>query len=181
MSRLHLSALVVCAALMGACSSSSSAETEPATRSAPATSPRTGAAAIGHGHGAHDHAAAAADPAAHEDHTPRHGGQLGMQGDVHIELVSRPDGRHQVFLSDALRVPIAMDRVRNARLRHLPAAGAEVESPLAPDATIGALVATRALPASGGELSVRLEVGSERITMDFALAAATDPHAGHAH
>lgn len=105
-----------------------------------------------------------------------------MQGDVHIELVARPDGRHQVFLSDAVRVPIAMERVRNASLRFLPSTGAEIESPLAPDATLGALVAARALPATGGDVSVRVELGSERIAMDFTLpAAVADPHAGHQH
>jgi hypothetical protein len=43
---------------------------------------------------------------AHMDHEPRHGGQLGMTGDHHIEVVRRR-GQVEVFVSDALRLPIA--------------------------------------------------------------------------
>jgi hypothetical protein len=39
----------------------------------------------------------------HGDHTPRHGGLVLMQGDVHYEVVLAPDGRHQVWFSDAVR------------------------------------------------------------------------------
>lgn len=42
---------------------------------------------------------------AHADHEPRHGGQLGMVGDHHIELVRRR-GEVQVFVSDAWRRPV---------------------------------------------------------------------------
>lgn len=38
----------------------------------------------------------------HADHEARHGGQLGMVGDHHIELVRRR-GRVEVFVSDAWR------------------------------------------------------------------------------
>jgi hypothetical protein len=47
----------------------------------------------------HDHGKA------HMDHTPRHGGQLGMVGDHHVELVRR-DGRVEVYVSDAYRRPV---------------------------------------------------------------------------
>jgi hypothetical protein len=43
--------------------------------------------------------------AAHVDHEPVHGGQLGMVGDHHIELVRR-GGRIEAFVSDAWRVPV---------------------------------------------------------------------------
>jgi hypothetical protein len=41
----------------------------------------------------------------HADHEPRHGGQLGMVGDHHVELVRTP-GRIAVFVSDARRRPV---------------------------------------------------------------------------
>jgi hypothetical protein len=41
----------------------------------------------------------------HADHEPRHGGQLGMAGDHHLEIVRR-DGRIEVFASDAWRRPL---------------------------------------------------------------------------
>ena len=51
--------------------------------------------ASGHTHGA----------GAHMDHLPRFGGQLGMVGDHHLELV-RKDGRVLVYASDAARRPL---------------------------------------------------------------------------
>ncbi len=47
----------------------------------------------------HDHGKA------HMDHTPHHGGQLGMVGDHHVEVVRR-NGRVEVFVSDAHRRPV---------------------------------------------------------------------------
>jgi hypothetical protein len=42
---------------------------------------------------------------AHADHEPRHGGQLGMVGDHHVEVV-RHRGEMWVFVSDAWRRPL---------------------------------------------------------------------------
>jgi hypothetical protein len=42
---------------------------------------------------------------AHMDHEPRHGGQLGMVGDHHIEL-GRRQGHIEVYVSDAWRRPV---------------------------------------------------------------------------
>jgi hypothetical protein len=46
------------------------------------------------------------------DHEPRHGGQLGMVGDHHIEVVRRR-GQVEVFVSDAVRHPV---RPRSGRV-----------------------------------------------------------------
>jgi hypothetical protein len=45
------------------------------------------------------------DGEAHADHEPRHGGQLGMVGEYHIE-VRRHAGRVEAFVSDAWRRPL---------------------------------------------------------------------------
>jgi hypothetical protein len=47
----------------------------------------------------------AVSSAPHVDHEPRHGGQLGMAGDHHIELARRA-GRVEAWVSDAWRRPL---------------------------------------------------------------------------
>lgn len=43
----------------------------------------------------------------HGDHNPRHGGVVTMSGDHHVEIVVRRDGGVQLWLTDAVRQPIA--------------------------------------------------------------------------
>lgn len=45
-------------------------------------------------------------PTAHGDHAPRHGGELVMAGDVHLELV-RGEGAVELWVTDAYRRPVA--------------------------------------------------------------------------
>ena len=40
---------------------------------------------------------------AHGDHSPHHGGMVLMHGDLHFEVLLDPDGRHRVYLTDAVR------------------------------------------------------------------------------
>lgn len=49
-------------------------------------------------------------PEAHTDHEPRHGGQLGMVGDHHIEVV-RDGAQIRVYVSDARRGFVPARRV----------------------------------------------------------------------
>jgi len=39
----------------------------------------------------------------HADHTPRHGGIVLMNGDLHFEVVLDSKGTHRIFFSDAVR------------------------------------------------------------------------------
>jgi hypothetical protein len=40
---------------------------------------------------------------AHGDHSPHHGGLVLMHGDLHFEVILDPEGRHQIYLTDAVR------------------------------------------------------------------------------
>jgi len=51
-------------------------------------------------------------PQAHADHSPKHGGLFGMQGDHHVELVVRPGGTIEVYLYDAYTKPLAIENVQ---------------------------------------------------------------------
>jgi len=48
-------------------------------------------------------------PTRHSDHGARHGGVLGMVGDLHLEVVRR-GGHVEVYLSDAYRRPLEAAR-----------------------------------------------------------------------
>jgi hypothetical protein len=50
--------------------------------------------------------ASCASPVPHADHTPRHGGVVMMNGDLHYEVVLNPKGEHRVYFSDALRAEL---------------------------------------------------------------------------
>src|SRR5437899_12813494 len=47
----------------------------------------------------------ASGPGVH-DHTPHHGGVVGMAGDLHLEALAAPDGRVRVYLTDFWRRPL---------------------------------------------------------------------------
>ena len=44
--------------------------------------------------------------AAHGDHSPHHGGVVLMHGDLHFEVLLDPEGRHRVYLTDAVRTEL---------------------------------------------------------------------------
>ncbi len=104
------------------------------------------------GGGAHDHSGAA--QAAHADHSPHHGGQVAMQGDVHVELVSDGAGRWRAFLSDAYRKPIEPAGWTGSLILR-PDEDAESRHALAE--ADGALAATGA-SASGSPVDVRVSL-----------------------
>lgn len=99
--------------------------------------------------------------AAHSDHAPRHGGQLGMSGDHHIE-VRRRDGKIEAFVSDARRRPV-----------HPAAAWVALDGsepvPLHPEGN--RLVGDDVAAAQEIETSVQLDDGTHlKMTFDFPAA-----------
>lgn len=95
-----LTLLPLLALLTGACSSAPE-ETDP--------------------HAGMDHAAPA--DAVHEgvtgphgDHTPQHGGMVLMNDDLHFEVVFSPEGRHEVWFTDAMRNELPASLASNVQL-----------------------------------------------------------------
>src|SRR5256712_8928359 len=107
----------------------------------------------------------ASGPGVH-DHTPHHGGVVGMAGDLHLEALAAPDGRVRVYLTDFWRRP-------------LPAASATgtVTLELADgDRTLPLAAADDALEASGpappgpeGTARFTLRRGGKPVDMAFVL------------
>ena len=52
----------------------------------------------------------------HGDHAPKHGGLVLMNGELHYEVVLDPAGRHQVWLSDAVRAELPASTASNVRM-----------------------------------------------------------------
>ena len=60
--------------------------------------------------------ATVAEPSAAEgmlmhDHTPHHGGVVGMVGDRHVEALALADGTLRIYLTDRWRKPLSLERV----------------------------------------------------------------------
>jgi hypothetical protein len=51
-------------------------------------------------------ASVTAVPLPHQDHRPRHGGLVLMNGDTHFEVLFDASGRSSVYFSDAIRTPM---------------------------------------------------------------------------
>lgn len=89
------------------------------------------------------------------DHAPAHGGQLGMVGDNHVEIVIPKPGEYVVWLSDAYRKPLALAKAAGA-LTVTDASGKIVNAPLALGPKKDSLVATT--PAMTGTLNVQVSI-----------------------
>jgi Cu/Ag efflux protein CusF/DNA-binding beta-propeller fold protein YncE len=100
------------------------------------------------------------------DHSPRHGGVVGMSGQLHLEALARADGTVLVYLTDYHRAPRAPDDVSGTVTLELPAGDRE----LALRATGEALEA-RGEPLATAEVTahVALKVAGEPVEMDFVL------------
>jgi hypothetical protein len=101
------------------------------------------------------------------DHTPRHGGIVGMAGaDMHLEGVAAPDGRVRLYLTDAAREPLPLDGVGGEVTLELPDGDRTLPLRVVRDAleTVGP-------PLPGAEVVAhfKLGVGGKPIEMDFLL------------
>jgi hypothetical protein len=103
------------------------------------------------------------------DHSPRHGGIVGMSGQLHLEAVARADGTVLVYLTDYNRAPRPLDDVSGRVTLELPAGDRE----LALRATAEALEA-KGEPFTDAEVNahVELKVAGEPVEMDFVLPIA---------
>src|SRR5262249_3955436 len=93
------------------------------------------------------------------DHTPHHGGVVGMSGRLHLEARVGPDGALRVWLTDFWRRPRALGDVSGSATLELPAGDREL--PLRVDGD--------ALAASGPALT------DPEVPVHVALTVAGDP------
>jgi hypothetical protein len=102
----------------------------------------------------------------HADHKPRHGGVVTMSGDRHVEIVVRRDGFIQLFVSDAVRAPIATRDVRGTiKLERL---GFSKLLTLNPDPS-GALTASGPPPAIATTYTYSLSIRGTAASMALAV------------
>jgi len=103
------------------------------------------------------------------DHSPRHGGVVGMSGQLHLEALARADGTLLVYLTDYNRAPRTLDDVSGKVTLELPAGDRE----LALRATTDALEA-KGEPVTDAEVNahVELKIAGEPVDMDFVLPIA---------
>ena len=107
------------------------------------------------------------------DHTALHGGQVGMWGHYHVELLAG-DGAYSVWVTDASRNPVT------SGLSGVVVDGAQ-RLALAADASGGGFTA-RAEGAGSRPVTVEITVQDQQISLPFQAApAAGDGHAGHKH
>jgi hypothetical protein len=129
---------------------------------------------VTHGHGGADARAGhreAGDTVAHQ-HDARHGGQLGMAGEHHIEVVRAAPGDYRVYLSDARRAAVSTALIKAPRLIVDPDAETPEVLPLA--AAPAGYFAARGRAVAEDPLPVRVELtlAGAPLAMDFFLPAA---------
>ena len=127
------------------------------------------------------HAASHSGIGPHMDHAPRHGGLVGMSGDVHLELVALDEpgpparARWKVYLSDAYRTPLPVSEAKGTLIVS-PDAPGETRLPLAAGSD-GALEAAGGPAPSAGPVDVRvlIDAPSGHVEMDFRVTTAAVP------
>jgi Cu/Ag efflux protein CusF len=116
--------------------------------------------------------AAGNTPPGVHDHTPHHGGVVGMTGMIHLEALAEADGRVRVWLTDYWRRPLSLEGVTGSVAVDTPD-GEQTHALVARD---GALEATG--PASRDpEVTVHFDLvrDGEPVEMDFILPVSGQP------
>lgn len=109
------------------------------------------------------------NPMPHTDHTPRHGGLLGMTEKHHPEYVYKPSGEHRVYLSDEARHPVRLDDVKgNLTLMYPKGATEKLGLAPSPGGTYLAADRKRKVP-SGTEVRIDITARGDHIQMDFGI------------
>lgn len=85
-----------------------------ACRTTPADSVPTDTAATAASSGDAQHAGITTP---HGDHSPHHGGLVLMNGETHYEVVMRPEGRVELWLSDAIREDLPASLASGVQVR----------------------------------------------------------------
>jgi uncharacterized membrane protein YphA (DoxX/SURF4 family) len=105
--------------------------------------------------------------APHADHLPRHGGVVMMSADLHVELVVSPSGGVLLYLSDAVRTPIAPGEA--AGTIRIERAGLKSTLPLRADAAAGALTVAGPPPKLAADYTYSLRVRRAPLAMTLTV------------
>jgi hypothetical protein len=112
----------------------------------------------------------------HGDHTPHHGGLVLMSGDVHYEVVVSPDGRYEVWFSDAVREDLPASIASNVRIEVARPEGPVEPLSLAIDEAGESWIA-QGRPVSGDGVMVKLTyaLGGEPYEVEIPIVPAAKP------
>jgi hypothetical protein len=115
-------------------------------------------------------AAPQSSAAPHSDHAPRHGGVVTMEGDLHVEIVVDANGSVELYLSDAVRMPIPPGEATGTiTVEPKDPAGERSVLPLKPDAAKGSLSLRGPALAGKTEYTWDLRVRGQRLRMTLAV------------
>lgn len=111
----------------------------------------------------------AGDAVAHM-HDARHGGQVGMSGETHLEVAVAAPGEYRVYLSDAHRAPLAASLGKDAKITLDPDGEKPVSLPLAADPK-GEYLVAKGEPRSTPTVDVKIEMSlnGAPVAMEFQL------------
>lgn len=112
----------------------------------------------------------------HGDHTPKHGGFVLMNGDLHYEVVLAANGRHRVWFTDAMRNELPASLASHVTLTvNRPAAPAETLSLAIDESGESWLASGRPVAGDGVMVTISYAVMGEPVEIEvpFVPAAAT--------